>query len=93
MFKGMEHPPYIANPSVPEAVAIMIHDGEAATLVAGYRARCLSRPGLTARARFAVRAVNAYLLLFAFPFRYVSAIAPVIRKAPDKTFHARPRSP
>lgn len=29
------------------AVAIMIHNGEAATLVAGYRAACLSRPDLT----------------------------------------------
>jgi hypothetical protein len=29
------------------AVAIVIHDGEAATLVEGYRATCLSRPGLT----------------------------------------------
>jgi hypothetical protein len=35
------------GPEVFAAVAIMIHDGEAATLVAGYRARCLSRPGLT----------------------------------------------
>lgn len=34
------------GPEVFAAVAIMIHDGEAATLVAGYRARCLSRPGL-----------------------------------------------
>jgi hypothetical protein len=33
-------------PGVFAAVAIMIHDGEAATLVAGYRATCLSRPGL-----------------------------------------------
>jgi hypothetical protein len=34
------------GPEVFAVVAIMIHDGEAATLVAGYRARCLSRPGL-----------------------------------------------
>jgi hypothetical protein len=35
------------GPEVFAAVAIVIHDGEAATLVAGYRATCLSRPGLT----------------------------------------------
>jgi hypothetical protein len=34
------------GPGVFAAVAIMIHDGETATLVAGYRATCLSRPGL-----------------------------------------------
>jgi hypothetical protein len=34
------------GPEVFAAVAIMIHDGEASTLVAGYRATCLSRPGL-----------------------------------------------
>jgi hypothetical protein len=35
------------SPEVFAAVAIVIHDGEAATLVAGYRATRLSRPGLT----------------------------------------------